>query len=112
MRKKQEAMHCLPKRESERERQRERGERQREQTWDGVAFVSRGSNKLKALLGNFKMLSTVSGLTKTGVNHTLEDVFLWGGRFNVFDQLMSFIDVLMLEVVDDLRGERERESQR
>jgi hypothetical protein len=105
MRKKQEAMHCLPKRE------RERGERQREQTWDGVAFVSRGSNKLKALLGNFKMLSTVSGLTKTGVNHTLEDVFLWGGRFNVFDQLMSFIDVLMLEVVDDLR-ERERERER
>jgi hypothetical protein len=106
-------------RETERERGQEserRGLRDREMTWDGVAFVSRGSNKLKALLSNFEMLSAVGSLAEASMDHTLQNIFLRGGGLNVFDELMSLVDVLMLEMVDDLerrqrevKGDREKE---
>jgi hypothetical protein len=66
--------------------------------------MSRGADKLKALLSNFQMLSTSCGLTKGGMDHSFEDVFLGCGGLHIFDQVMGLVDILMFEMIDDLPG--------
>jgi len=40
-------------------------------------------------------------LADDGVDNSLENVFLWKDTFHVFDEVVSFVDLVVLQVVDD-----------
>jgi len=68
---------------------------------DSVSLGGRGTYHLEEILGDAEVLLRVLLLAEEGVYNRLEDVLFGDDAVHVFNQLVSFINFLVFQMIDD-----------
>lgn len=68
---------------------------------DGVTLSGGGSHQLVQFLSNIEVVLRLFLHSDDCMNHSLDDVFLGDDWFHIFDQFICFLDIVILQMVDD-----------
>ena len=70
-------------------------------TWDGVTLTWGGAHHLEEVLSDSQVLLLLRVLPDHGMDHSLEDVLLGHYALHVLNQVVSVVDLIVLQIVDD-----------
>ena len=70
-------------------------------TWDSITLRGRGTDHLEEVLGDAHVILLVAFLTDDSVYNGLEDVFLGEDTLHILNESISFLDISILQVVND-----------